>query len=272
MSTISNERVAPLPVLRRWMGDGRRALLGWSLALAGVAGLYLPLFPSMQSPELASLIESLPPELVRTLGYENITSGAGYTQAAFFGLVGFALLTIAAVAWGASFVGGAEESGRLELTLVHGVSRARFALESAGALLVRLAVLGAVGFLVVLALDGPSELGLDPLKLLGTCLAWVLLGAISGAAALAVGAASGRRSWGIGAGAAVAFGGYVLQALANNSEELDALRRFSPFDWAFGSTPLANGASASGLALLAGGTILLVAAGTLALNRRDVLG
>ena len=88
---------APLPVLRGWLAEGWRGLLGWSIGLTAVGLVYLPLFPSMQSPELSGLMDSLPPELVRTLGYENITSGAGYTQATFFGLIGFVLITIAGI-------------------------------------------------------------------------------------------------------------------------------------------------------------------------------
>lgn len=272
MSTTTAPRVAPAPVLRRWLGDGRRALLGWSLAVAGVAGLYLPLFPSMQTPELASVIDSLPPELVRTLGYGDITSGAGYAQATFFGLIGFVLVTIAGVSWGAAFIGGAEESGRLELTLAHGVGRVQYALESAGALVLRLTALGAVGLVVVLALNGPSGLGLGAGHVLAATVAWVSLGILSASAALAVGAASGRRSWGVGAGAGVAVLGYVLQALANNSAELDALRWFSPYDWAFGNAPLANGFDGGGLALLWGTSAVLIAVATGSLARRDVLG
>ena len=271
-ATLEREQRAPLPVLRRWFGDGRRALVGWSAGVAGVALLYLPLFPSMQSPELADVIESLPAELVRTLGYQDITSGAGYTQATFFGLIGFVLLTIAGVSWGASFIGGAEESGRLELTLAHGVGRVQYALESAGALVLRIAVLGAVGFVVVAVLNGPSQLDLEVAHLVAATTAWVSLGLVSGAAALAAGAASGRRSSGLGAGAGVAVLGYVLQAVANNSEQLDWLRTLSPYDWAYGAAPLANGADWTALALLWLGSALLIAAATGALARRDVLG
>ncbi|SDN65407.1 ABC-type multidrug transport system, ATPase component [Cryobacterium flavum] len=49
-------------------------------------------------------------------------TGAGYTQATLFGLIGFLLLSIAATSWGAGALGGDEESGRLELTLAHGVT------------------------------------------------------------------------------------------------------------------------------------------------------
>lgn len=270
--TTTLERTRRLPVLRRWLGEGRRALLTWSAGVAGVALLYLPLFPSIQSPELASLLDSLPAELVRTLGYDDITSGAGYTQATFFGLMGFVLLTIAGVSWGAAFIGGAEESGRLELTLAHGVGRAQYAVESAGALLLRILAIGSVAFVVVAALNGPSRLDLDLGRLLAGTTAWISLGALSAMAALAMGAASGRRSWGLGAGAGVAVVGYVLQALANNDERLDGLRWFSPYDWAFGEAPLTNGVDWTGLALLWGGAAILVAVATASLSRRDVLG
>ncbi|MGN8553719.1 UNVERIFIED_CONTAM: ABC transporter permease [Microbacterium sp. SLM126] len=263
---------APLPVFRNWLAEGWRGLVGWSIGLTAVALVYLPLFPTMQSPELSGLIETLPPELVRTLGYENITSGAGYAQATFFGLIGFVLVTIAAIDWGASFIAGAEESGRLELTLAHGVGRVQYALESAAALVVKLLALGLVALLVVWTVNGPAELDLDLVNLLAVTKALVGVGLLSGAAALAGGAITGRRKWGVGVGSAVAVGGYVLQAIANNSEDLDWLRAMSPFDWAFGQAPLANGMDWLGLTFLWGGAAVLIAVATAALARRDVLG
>lgn len=263
---------ALLPVLRRWLGDGWRGLVGWSAGVAAVVFVYLPLYPSMKSPELVGLIDSLPPELVRTIGYEDITSGAGYAQATFFGLIGFVLITIAAISWGAAFTGGAEESGRLELTLAHGVGRVQYALESALALLVKLAVVGLVAWLLIWAVNGPGELELEAGHLAAVTAAWVGLGLLAGTAAFAVGALTGRRSWGLGVGAGVAVIGYVLQAVANNSEELEGLRVLSPFHWAYGEAPLSNGFDAGGLALLWGGSVLLVAVGTAALARRDILG
>lgn len=265
-------RPAPLPVLRRWLFDGWRGLIGWSLGIAAVAFLYLPLYPSMQSPELVSLLDSLPPALVNTIGYDNITTGAGYTQATFFGLIGFVLITIAGVTWGAAFTGGAEESGRLELTLAHGVGRVPYALQSALALLLKLVVLGIVAYVLIWALNGPAELELDAMNLIAVTKAWVGLGLFSAAAAFAVGSLTGRRSWAVGAGAGVAVAGYVLQAVANNSETLDWLRALSPFEWAYGNAPLTNGFDWAGLALLWGGSALLIAIGTAGLARRDILG
>ncbi|MBF6842443.1 hypothetical protein, partial [Acinetobacter baumannii] len=124
--------------------DGWRGQIGWSLGIALAIGLYLPLFPSLQSPALAQLMSSLPIELVNTLGFDQIASGAGYAQSTFFGLIGFVLAAIASTSWGSGFIAGAEESGRLELTLAHAVSRTQYALESAAALVVRMLALGMV--------------------------------------------------------------------------------------------------------------------------------
>ena len=222
------------------------AFLAGAIGLVAAAVIYLPLFPSMKTPELAGLLDSLPPELVRTLGYENISTGAGYAQATFFGLIGFVLITIAGVGWGAAFIGGAEESGRLELTFAHGVGRVHYALESAAALVVKLLVLGMVAYAVVWVVNGPAELELDVGNLLSVTVAWVGVGLLSATAALAGGALTGRRVWGVGVGSGVAVVGYVMQAVANNSEDLDGCGAFSPFDWAFGEAPLTNGADWAG--------------------------
>ncbi|ALJ18627.1 hypothetical protein [Microbacterium sp. No. 7] len=263
---------ATLPVLRRWLGDGWRGTIGWSAGIAAIVVLYLPLFPAMKTPELLGLLDSLPPELVRTIGFDAITTGAGYVQSAFFGMTGFILITIAAISWGEAFTGGAEQSGRLELTLAHGVGRVQYALESALALLVRLAALGVVTWLLVWAMNGPGELDLDAGRLVAAVAAWVGVALFSGSAAFAAGALTGRSAWAVGAGAGVAVAGYVLQAVANNSADLDGLRVLSPVHWAFGEAPLSHGFDLPGLALLWGGSAMLVALGTIGLARRDILG
>ena len=263
----------PLPLLRRSLADGARPLAGWSLGIAAVLALYLPLFPSMGgNGQMEEMIANLPPELVKTLGYDTIGTGAGYTQGTYFGLIGFLLLTIAATAWGSAGIAGAEESGRLELVLAHGVSRTRYTLEQTAALLLRLLILGAVGALLVLAFNGPSKLGLQTSHVLAASAALVTLTALSSTTALAAGALTGRRVVATAAGAAVAVLGYVLNALGNQSPERQALHTVSPYHWAYGETPLTGGIDAGGLGLLLLANAVCVAVATLALRRRDITG
>lgn len=262
----------PLPVFRRAVADSWRSTLIWTLALAAVLLLYLPLYPSMNGADMRSLISSLPPELVNALGYEDILSGPGYVQATFFGLLGFVLITAAAVSWGSAAVAGAEESGRLELVLSHGVGRVRYALESALGILVRLLSFAVVTAVLVLALSGPSELGLEATNVAAAEAAWLGLGYLAGSIAMAVGALTGRRTAALGASAGVAAAGYVLNALANQNPDLDWLRTFSPYSWAYRNDPLAEGFDFAGLGLLAAACVLFTAVAVWALNRRDILG
>lgn len=263
----------PLPIFRRSIADSWRSVLGWCIGVAGALFLYLPLYPSFgANGELQQIIDSLPQELVKTLGYEQISSGPGYAQSTFYGLIGFLLLTIAATSWGSASIAGAEESGALELTLAHGVGRTRFALESALSLVVRLVVVGAVAAAIVLALNDSAELSIDPPNVAAATAALVGLTLLSGSLALFAGALTGRRVVASAVGAGVAVFGYVANAIANQVADAEWLRSVSPYSWAYGEQPLAEGADWAGLALLWGFSALFVLAATFALRRRDVLG
>ena len=260
-----------LPLFRRALADSWRSLIAWSLGVVAAIMLYLPLFPSLGgNPDVQQLLNSLPPELVNAIGYDQISTGAGYTQSTFYGLIGFVLLTIAATSWGTAAVAGDEETGSLELTLAHSVSRTQVILERTAALFVRLAWLGLLSALLVLAMNGPAELDIEPAHAFAGAAAIVGLTLLSGTVAIAVGALTGRRIYATGAGAGIAVLGYALNAVANQSEDLDTLHDWSPYHWAYGNSPLSNGADPGSLALLYGVSAALIVIAVVALNRRDL--
>lgn len=263
--------MSALPLLRRTMRASRRALVLWSAGVLAALALYLPLYRSIGgSSQMKQLIANLPPALVKAIGYNNLTTGAGYTQSTFFGLVGFVLFTIAAVGWGAAAIAGEEESGSLELILGHGVTRTQAVLEQAAAVALRLLILTVVATLAVLALNGPSQTHIEVGKLLAASAALLGLTLLIALAALAGGALTGQRSVALGAGAGLAVISYALNAVASQSQNLDWLHRCSPYAWAYGSSPLTTGVDWGGLALLYAGAILLLALGVVGLRRRDV--
>ena len=263
-----------LPLFRRSLGDSWRSLIGWSAGLAAALFLYLPLFPSLggADSQMAKLISSLPPQLVRTLNYGQITSGSGYTESTFYGLIGFLLITIAAVAWGTAAIAGDEENGSLELTLAHGVSRQQLVLERTLAVAVRLAWLAVFSALIIVALNNSAELKLTVPNVSAAAAAYLGLALVSATLGIAVGALTGRRIYATAAGAGIAVLGYVLNAVGNQRQELDGLRDFSPYGWAFHHSPLANGADWGGLGLLYGFSILFVIVAVIGLRRRDIGG
>ena len=259
-----------LPLLRHGFGIGRGALIGWAFGLAAVTSLYLPLFPSIgASAELQAIIDSLPEQLVSTLGFDEITSGAGYTQATVLGLMGFVLLTIASVGWGAAAIAGDEERGALELTLAHGVGRTQVLLERWLLVVLKLVLLVAFTGGLIALYNEISDLGIHPLGITAGALALLALAVLSGTTALAVGALSGSRSGAIVTGAGIALVGYALTALSRQSADLAFLADYSPYSWAYGHEPLSTGITWLQLApfALALGLLLL---GMLGFARRDI--
>ena len=89
-----------LPLCAKALAESWRSTLGWGLGLAAAALLYLPLYPSIGgSAQMQDLVGALPPALVKSLNYDRIASGPGYTGATLFGLIGFLLMSIATVGW-----------------------------------------------------------------------------------------------------------------------------------------------------------------------------
>lgn len=262
-----------LPVFRRSLRESWRGTLGWTIGVAAVLFMYLPLFPSIGgNGQMQQIIDSLPPELVGALGYDQIGTGAGYAQGTFYGLIGFLLLTIAATSWGAGAIAGAEESGRLELDLAHGVSRVGYALESAIAILVRLAWLGIFAGAVIGLLNDPARLDIEPIHIVDATIVFVGLTMLAGSSALFVGALFGRRSWAVVAGTGIAVAGYAFNAIANQVEAAEWLRTISPYSWAYHQPPLMEGLNPSGATALWVVNLAFIAGSVWALRRRDVIG
>lgn len=260
-----------LPLFRRAFFDPWRSTLAWGVGLAAAAFLYLPLYPSIGgSAEMQGMIDALPAEMTKALNYDQIATGPGYAQSTLFGLIGFLLMTIASVAWGAAAVGGDEESGQLELTLAHGVRRVQVVLERALALLLRVLILAGVVFVLVALLNEPSGLGIDLGNLFGAVVLFSGLALLTGTAALCVGAITGRRTYGIAAGAAVGVLGYVFNAVGRQSQDVEWLLDLSPYHWAYGNAPVVNGADWAAAGWLWGISAALVALAAAALERRDV--
>ena len=264
-------RRAPFPLFSKVFTDSWHGLLGWAIGLAAAAFLYLPLYPSMSGTSgMQDLIRQLPPELIKTLDYDQIGTGAGYTQATLFGLIGFLLLSIAATSWGAGALGGDEESGRLELTLAHGVTRVQVAVARFCAIAVKILTLSALLFAVVLALNDSAQLQIKVGNLLGTCLLFGGVSLLTASAALLGGALTGRRSGGIVGGAGVAVVGYIFNAVGNQSASLEWLHTLSPYYWTFGNNPLSAGANVVTIVTFYALCALMATAAAIALRQRDI--
>lgn len=248
-----------------------RAVLVWAAALVAVMTLYLSFYSSMGTMEgMQAMMDQLPQAMVDAFGFEDIGSGAGWAQSTFFGLLGLFILGAAGISWGARAIAGDEESGMLELTLAHRVTRTQVYVQRFLAILARIALLGAAVTAALLVLDAAVGLELDRANVAPQMLAYLGVGVLCAAVALAVGAATGNRGWALGAGAAVLAAAFLLNAVGNMDEGNRWMHAVSPVSWAYENRPLANGWDGGGLALLYGVSLVLVVLGWLVFTRRDV--
>ncbi|KAG1648699.1 hypothetical protein GQR58_029634 [Nymphon striatum] len=188
----------------KWLWDARRSITVWALAISAVGGLYAALWPTVNDPAFQQALESYPEGLLEAMNYDDVATPAGYLTSSVYGLIGALLLLIYATSAGARTVAGDEQAGTLELVLGHPISRTKLALLRYGALVVSVMFMCAFFLLVMLALRSPAQL--TEISMGGFVAMHVHLALFTiffGAVAYAVGAATGRRGWALGAGATV---------------------------------------------------------------------
>lgn len=258
-----------LPLFTRFLADGRRALIGWSIAMVAMCLAYLPVFPLLGD-ELERMLADVPEALLGAFGVTTLADGAGYAHSTVFTLSGALLMIVAALGWGVRAVAGDEEAGTLELTLARAVTRTGLLVQRTAAVIVMIMTLALVVMLSVAALSGPSELELRVGNVVAAGAALGGLALLFGLIALAVGAATGRRGLALATGAGLAVAAYLADALGAQVTQLEVLRSASPFYWAYANDPLRNGLDAGGVGLLVGIAVLAVAVAGPAFARRDV--
>jgi ABC-2 type transport system permease protein len=255
----------------KWLYDARRSLLGWAIAITTVGVMYASFWPTVQTPEMARALEAYPEGLLEAFNYSDLTTAAGYLGSSVYGLLVPLLIAVFAIAAGTRAVAGDEDAGTLDLVLAHPVGRARLALQRFAAVALGVAVVVLLLGLAMIALSTVVEFaGVGPAEFAAISVHLALFGIAFGALAFAIGAATGRKGLALAGSAGVAVLGYLANAVFPQVEGLAWARDLSPFHWYLGGSPLVNGLQASGILLLLGAAVVLVAAGTWAFNRRDI--
>lgn len=262
--------VETVPVTKEIMRVSRRALLLWALALAGVAGLYVGVYPAIGGMDLQSLVEGLPEGMVEALGYDQIGTAAGYISSTVYGLLGPILLAVFAIGTGARLVGGLEENGSLELEFTSPASRSQVYGERLLALVGSITGLVVVVFVATYGLVLALDLDVSLVNLLAATIGLWLLVLGFGVLAFATGAATGRRSTAIAVGSGVAVVAFMLDAIGP-SIEAGWMTAISPFSWYLGNSPLQEGFDITGLLLLALVPVIASALGLRVFLRRDLM-
>lgn len=257
-------------IMLRWLRTHRGGLLGWSVGIAAVCTMYLSFYTTVALDKalLDQYLQAFPPEMMSALGFDDLASPAGYAQSTVFNLLGLILILIAAMTRGTRAIAGDEQTGVLETEVTAAADRREVYVGRALGVTVFILALGAVVGIVTVLINGPAGLDLPVGHIVAAVVALSLLGLVHGLVAFAVGAATGRAGISLGVAIIVAVLGYFAYNLGPTV--LEGVERFSPFEWAYGRTPLADGFDWGGIGLLLALSAAVFTAGLLAFPRRDL--
>jgi ABC-2 type transport system permease protein len=254
--------------------ERRRNLAWWSVGVVALVGITVAFYPSVRdsAADFREMLDQIP-EGLRALFIGNIadiTSPVGYLNSQLFATNGPILLLVFAIGAGSRAVAGEEERGTLELLLSLPIRRRSVVLQKFASVAIELAALCALLWAATAASAPPLDLGVPQDDLAAAIVMMYLFALGMATIALAVGCRAGRRGVAIGVGSAVAVASFLLSSLAPLSDTTEPLQKLSPFYYASGATPLANGFVLSHALLLV--AIVAIALGTAvwALERRDL--
>ncbi|HLE59451.1 MAG TPA: ABC transporter permease subunit [Candidatus Limnocylindria bacterium] len=249
----------------------RRAGIVWALSIGSLVVMTVAFWPAFRGETaLDDVLKTLPPALIDAFGLADFGTPAGFLRGNLYAVLVPLMLAVAGVMLANGQLSAEEDAGRLELYLAQPVTRTAIFLGRAGAVLIWLAVIGAGIFAVQVVADAAFDLSIATDRVVATIVLCGLLGALHAGLVAFVAGITARPALALGIGMGVAVAGYVVMALFPISEVLAPYRHISPWDWALGSDPLVHGADLWRYVVLAVPTLLLIAAGSLAFNRRDI--
>lgn len=264
-------------VARRALSDRRRSLVWWIVGSSVYTLLIVVSFPSISGQsQWNDLLADYPPEIIALFsGGEttfDLASAADYLNSQVFALVLPLLLAILAIGFGAGTLAGEEERGTLELLVSHPVPRRRIVWEKASVLVVLVLAVTLANYLVAFGLGRLFDIDLPVRGIAGSFVGQVLLAIGFGALALATGAFTGSRGLAIAVPAGVAGATYLVGSLGPVVSWLEPGKWASPFYYATGDNPLANGITGWHVAVLAALCVVALVAAVELFERRDLRG
>lgn len=249
-----------------------RAGVIWSLSIGGIIFLTVAMWPAFKGDtEITnSIMNALPGGVVQAFGLEGFGTPAGFLRGNLYDFFLPLLMAGAAVGFANSLTSAEEDAGRLEVTLTQPVTRQAVFVGRTLAVVAWVLVIALVATVTQFVADGIFDLQIGADRLLGALVLSTLLALFIGSLALAVAGLGGRSGLVLGVGLLVAIGGCTVAQLFPLNSALAEFAHLSPWDWAFASDPLVNGADLWRYLALGVPAVGLVVGGTWAFVRRDV--
>ncbi|WP_182881585.1 MULTISPECIES: ABC transporter permease subunit [unclassified Microbispora] len=261
-------------LVRKTLGEYRRALIGWTVGLCAFLGMYISIYASMMKDPDTFTKQAIAkyPGALRDLmgGLSDIATGTGYLQAIAYQLLGPLLFTMCAVILGNRALAGPEEAKTLELTLTLPIDRRRLLLERWSALALGLLGVALVTLVVAAGASSAAGMGVPFGRILAAHTGLFLLVLFFGTLTLCVGAAFGRKQVALAVAGVWGVAGYIVETMGRSVDALAWLRWLTPVHYYLDGRPLYQGWPYGDYLVLLGATAVLLMTALLAFERRDV--
>jgi ABC-2 type transport system permease protein len=261
-------------VFRKTIRDQRRALTWWAVGLFGTVLMYAAVYPSIRdnAETLNEYLESFPEVFREAFLGEGVdfATPAGYLSTELFGFFAPLLLLLYAIGAGARAIAGEEERQTMDILLATPVPRRNVVAHKFGAMVLGVVLLCAVLWISVAVVGPPFDLTIALGDLTAATASVALIAIAFGALALAIGAATGRRSLAIGLSAGIAAATYLFDVLAPSVDAIAWLQELSPFYYYGDNQPLLNGLDPLHALVLALVAAVAFGYALFAFERRDV--
>ena len=261
---------AALELVVRGVKTVRRSATWWAVGVATFVVVNLAFWPSLEDSGALDAYEGME-DFLEAFGAANINTPAGYVDGQVYALLLPLLFSALAITLMSGLTAGDENAGRLELLHALPVSRrvVWFGRWAAGALvLLAVGVVGGVTTLLSLPVFSLEEVSSG--RVVMATVGCILLAAFHGSVAYTLAAFGATRGLAAGVGIVVLVAGYLMSFVLPLADALAGARDWSPWYWALGDQPVSNGVEAWRLLLTAALTVVLVAVGTWAIDRRDI--
>jgi ABC-2 type transport system permease protein len=243
-----------------------------AVGLGLMTGYFALLFPTYSKiVDMNSLLEKMGPA-AKLLGAQvgDASSLIGFLHIELFSMILPAGIVAFAAGTASGFTAGEESRGTIDVLLSCPVSRRRVVLQKWVAVMIATIATAAAVWLFAVAGAALSSSALPGDRLAEALVMLVLLGWAFGAIALAISAETGNRGAAIGITVAGMVAMYLVDALANIVDGLNAIRPLSLFRYYMGSDPLRNGISLPDAAVLVIVAAVFLAASVILFERRDL--
>jgi ABC-2 type transport system permease protein len=214
----------------------------------------------------------LPEGVAELLGGADFGTITGWYRSEISSVYGPLVVAGIAIVAASASTAGEEDDRILALILAYPVSRSRLVAAKAAAVavgVVIVAVLAWVGLIAGVAVAG-GGIGIG--KLAAYALQLAFFGFASGAVALAVGAATGRRGLAVGVASGYALLGFLVNGFAPLVDAIAWLKYAAPFYYYAENDPLSHGVDVVNVLVLGLFAVAMTAIAMAGLERRDLRG